>query len=94
MSRTSAYQVQIRTDSADENALLLLADGQLVAILIELADESHGDLRGKWAVETTFGLQHQRVPKDFPCAADAACWVGNHICQKPFILDGQLLELK
>jgi len=85
--------VQIRTDSADENALLLLADGQLVAILIELADESHGDLRGKWSVETTFGLQHQRVPKNFASSADAAFWVGNHICQKPFFLDGQVLEL-
>ncbi len=93
MSPTSAYRVRIRTDSADENALLLLAGGQLIAILVELADAGHGDERGKWAVETMFGLKHQRVPKNFASAADAAFWVSDHICQKPFLLGDRLVEL-
>ena len=93
MSPTSAYRIRIRTGSADENALLLLAGGQLVAILVELADAGHDDERGKWAVETTFGLQHERVPNNFATAADAAIWVSNHICQKPFMLGDQLIEL-
>ena len=93
MSPTSAYRIRIRTGSADENALLLLAGGQLVAILVELADAGHGDERGKWAVETTFGLKHERVPNSFASAADAAIWVSNHICQKPFMLGAQLIEL-
>ena len=93
MSPTSAYRIRIRTDSADENALLLLAGGQLIAILVELADAGHGDERGKWAVETMFGLKHQRVPKNFASAADAAVWVSNHICQKPFLLGDQLDQL-
>ncbi len=93
MSPTSAYRVRLRTDSADENALLLLAGGQLIAILIELADAGHGDERGKWAVETIFGQDHQRVPNSFASAVDAATWVSGQLCQKPFLLGGQLVEL-
>ncbi len=93
MSPTSAYRVRIRTDSADENAVLLLAGGQLIAILVELADVGHGDERGMWAVETTFGLKHKRVPGNFASAAEAAVWVSNHMCEKPFLLSDQLVQL-
>ena len=94
MSRTSAYKIQVRTDSADSNALLLLDGGQLVAILVELADEGHGDARGHWAIETTFGLNNGRLPTSFACAADAADWISQHICHRPFVLDGDIAELR
>ncbi len=48
MLRTSAYRLKIRTDSADDNALILLANGELVAILMELADEAHGEDAANW----------------------------------------------
>lgn len=86
MSLTSAFQMKIRTDSSDENGILLLAGGQLVAILVELADESHGEERGKWAIEATFGVDGRRHPSSFATAADAADWVSNYICEHPFSL--------
>ena len=58
MSRTSVYQSRIRTDSADGNALLLLARGELVAILVALDDEIHGAERHRWTIEKIFGIGH------------------------------------
>lgn len=75
MPPTSAYKLRIRTDSADGNALMLLDGGELIAILVELADECHGDGRGQWVIETTFGLDPGRRPELFACAADAANWI-------------------
>jgi len=89
----SAYRVGIRTKSADENAVILLASGQLVAILVELADEGHGEERGNWAVEAIFGLDHDRIPQSFPSAAEAAAWISVYAGQKLFMAMGDLVEL-
>ncbi len=89
----SAYAVGIRTNSDDENAVLLLADGQIVAILVELADEAHGEERGKWVVEAIFGLQHDRVPQSFRSAADASAWIGAYLGPEPVIGMDDLIEL-
>lgn len=94
MSQTSAYKTRIRTDSADSHALILLNDGELVAILVELADESHGVDRGKWIIETTFGLHPGRRPEPFADAAQAAYWISEQICGRPFDLGSQILELR
>lgn len=83
---TSAYKTRIRTGSADNEALLLFDDGELVAILVKLADESHGDARGRWAIEAVFGLSPGRHPEAFDSARDAARWIGRHVCRKPFEL--------
>ncbi len=89
----SAYNVGLRTSSDDENAVLLLANGQIVAILVELADEGHGDERGKWAVEAIFGLRHDRIPQSFPSATDAAAWISAHVGGEPFKPMGDLIQL-
>ena len=93
MSGISAYRVGIRTNSDDENAVLLLASGQLVAILVELADEGHGEERGNWAVEAIFGLQHDRIPQSFPSAADATAWISAYVDRKPLMPKDDLIEL-
>lgn len=93
VSRISIYRLKLRTGSDDEQALLLLADNKLVAILVELADECHGDERGKWMVEKIFGLGDARVPDVFDSAEAAAAWVGDHICSQKFALDGEIKEL-
>lgn len=93
MSRTSVYRTRVRTDSADENALLLLADGELVAILVELADEGHGDDCGKWMIEKLFGLGNARMPDFFSSAASAADWVSDHICNLPFAMGENVKKL-
>lgn len=93
MSRTSAYKIRVRTGTDDSNALLLLDAGELVAILVELDDESHGELRGRWNVEVVFGHGSGGRPGTFACAADAADWVGEHMTIQPFLLGGDLVEL-
>jgi hypothetical protein len=48
--------ITIETSSADTDGRLVLVDGQLVAVLVRLGDESHGeDLQGTWFVECAFG---------------------------------------
>lgn len=93
VSITSAYRVGIRTHSADENAVLLLAGGKLVAILVELADEGHGDERGKWVIEMIFGVDHDRIPNSFPSSAQAATWMSTYVGGKPFMLKDYLVAL-
>lgn len=91
--QTSAYKLRIRTDSEDSNAIMLLDEGELVAILVELADECHGEARGQWIIETTFGLSCGRRPGAFACATDAANWISEHIGQRPFVLTRPIVEL-
>ena len=90
---TKAYKIRIRTDSEDSHGLLLLANGELVAILVELADEIHGDARGQWTIEATFGLNAPKRPALFPSAIDAASWVSQNICSSPFAFDPSITEL-
>ncbi len=94
MSQTSVFKIRIRTDSADSNALLLLDGAELIAILVELVDESHGDDRGQWIIETTFGLNPGRRPQSFPGASDAANWISEHLGCQPFSLDPNIVELR
>lgn len=93
MSGTAIYQSRIRTDSADTNALILLAGGELVAILVALDDECHGEDRYKWAIERIFGGGHKRIPDSFATATDAAAWVSAHICHQPFVFAEPLVQL-
>ena len=94
MLRTSAYRLRLRTDSADDNALILLSDSQLVAIIVELSDESHGDERGKWTVESIFGLGNGRYPRNHASAGDAADWVSDHLGLNRFNLGDHIEHLR
>lgn len=93
MSGTSIYQTRIRTDSADTNALLLLAGGELVAILVALDDEGHGDDRHRWTIEKIFGIGHERIPGTFASAAAAAAWISDHVCHLPFLLGESIPQI-
>jgi hypothetical protein len=93
MPRTSAYSLNIGTDSDDAHAIILLAEGALVAVLVQLGDESHGDARGRWIIEATFGLINLRLPDSFPSCENAAAWVSSNICGTPFVLGDALTQL-
>lgn len=93
MSRNSAYSLQIGTDSEDADAIILLANGALVAVLVELSDESHGEDRGKWTIEALFGLRNGRIPDNFPSRESAAAWVSDNICSQPFNMDDAIIQL-
>ena len=93
MSQTSAYKIRLKTDSADSSAILLFEGGALVAVLVQLADESHGDDRGQWTIEATFGLNAHRRPNLFVSAKAAADWVSLHICREEFIVNEMMAEI-
>lgn len=75
MAPTTAYRLNIRTGSADEDGLLILIGGELVAILVRLADDGHGDDVGQWFVEATFGEWPVGRKRSFPDVQAAADWV-------------------
>jgi hypothetical protein len=92
MSRTSGYKVRINTHTADDHAIILLADGVLIGVLSELRDECHGLDRGKWAIESTF-VDHDKIPIMFDTATAAANWLGVRMASGLFDLAGQVPEL-
>lgn len=94
MSGMSAYKVRIDTHTADSIAIILLADGALLGVLIELLDECHGGDRGKWAIEAAFGLYEQTIPATFATANEAANWLGTLVGGAEFNFDGQVPELR
>ncbi len=94
MSPTCAYQVRVNTDSTDTNALILLAGGALVGVLVELSDECHGLGQGKWAIEVAFGIDLMAAPPIFPSAVAAATWLSTHLGCKPFTLDEEVVPLR
>jgi len=93
MRGSSAYSLKIRTGSLDDNAVLMLVDSELVAILVELTDEGHDDAIGAWCVEATFGLSPGRIPTTFPTAQDAADWVCGNAGSARCEVDGGLRVL-
>ena len=94
MSRTSAYKVRINTLSADSNAIILLADGAMIAVLVELSDEGHGPDQGKWALEAAFAIEAERVPSMFVSADEAAEWISTHVRCNKFVLTEALIQLR
>lgn len=75
MSATSTVAMKVRTGSADANGLLMMLDDQLIAILVELTDHIHGEARGRWALEHTFGLFNISAPETFASIDQAWDWV-------------------
>jgi hypothetical protein len=67
----------VATGSADKEGTLVLADGQLLAVLVHLADEIHGDDRGAWFLEAGFG-NLAGLACLFPTLEEAVEW----ICQR------------
>jgi hypothetical protein len=55
--------LKVATTSSDSHGLLVTMDGFLVAILVQLEPENHGNtLAGKWNLEATF--DHLPFPPD------------------------------
>ncbi|MDG2520375.1 hypothetical protein P7B02_02385 [Caulobacter segnis] len=47
--------VTVATDSADREGFLMLADDQLVGVIVRLAGSEHGQLQGAFYLEAGFG---------------------------------------
>ncbi len=67
--------IPVSTRSNDEDGRLVLADGRLVAVLVRLAGQEHGELRGGWFLEAGFGCCAVRAPDVFRTLAHAEPWI-------------------
>jgi hypothetical protein len=70
--------MKILTNSKDSNSLLIMHDGYLVAILVRLEDEVHGDNRAMWHFEAHF----DHVPATgqlFRGISEAKAWIASEV---------------
>jgi hypothetical protein len=65
----------VLTGCDDQEGYLVLADGQLVAVLVRLADEMHADQLGSWFLEAGFGPCRTTMPPVFDDLDEAQAWV-------------------
>jgi hypothetical protein len=72
--RLAFWPVTIATSSADRDGRLAFINEELVAILIRLEEESHGDERGSWIVETGYGRCEGKA-RVFPTLDAAGEWI-------------------
>lgn len=75
MNAVTLDPIMVNTGSADENGALALVDGKLVAVLVELAAEEHGDHRGLWFVEAGFGPCKVATEMTFSTCDEALQWL-------------------
>ena len=70
--------IPVRTGSKDREGRLVLFGTELVAVLVRLDDEVHGEDRGRWFLESAFGWYPARVDT-FSTLAEAESWVGQKL---------------
>ena len=75
--------VNVMTGSHDQDGRLVFADGQLVAVLVQLDNVVHGDERGGWFLEVGFGPCSRSSQPVFEGLEEALAWVQEQvrICQ-------------
>jgi hypothetical protein len=66
--------IHVRTGNKDTEGRLALADGELVAVLVRLDDEIHGEDQGRWFLETAYGSLGRAMPPLFESLAEAEDW--------------------
>jgi hypothetical protein len=76
----SLQPVRVATGSADEEGRLVLAEGQLVAVLTRLSAQ-HGELAGRWFLEAGFGRLDGPAHPSFADLAAAQAWIAQHLNQ-------------
>ena len=70
--------VKVATGTDDESGVVVLLDGRMVAVLVKLAAECHGDMAGHWHVEAAFGPVGQTA-STFPQIAGALRWIAQRL---------------
>ena len=77
--RVTLQPVPVMTGCDDREGHLVLADGQLVAILVHLEDAVHDSQRGNWFLEAGFGPCRTTVPPMFDDLEEAQAWVSKKL---------------
>jgi len=67
--------IAVMTGSNDRDGRLVLVNGELVAVLVQLDSAAHGDQRGCWFLEAGFGPCNSPSHPVFRDLEDAQAWV-------------------
>jgi hypothetical protein len=70
--------MRVATGCNDIESRLVLADGLLVAVLVQLG-EQHGNEAGSWFLEAGFGRVGDRNPPTFMNLDEAQAWIGQRL---------------
>ena len=74
--RIRLQPIRLLNENDDREGHLVMVDDQLVAVLVRLDAEEHGeDLRGKWFLEAGFGRCTSIKPPVFANVSEAQGWV-------------------
>jgi hypothetical protein len=71
--------IEVVTGHADHEGQLVLVNGQLIAVLVRLDDEVHGNDRGRWFLEAGFGPCQGPFQPAFSDLEGAARWITERI---------------
>ncbi len=72
----SSQSIGVLIDNQDSQGSLILADNQLVAVLVRLDSENHpAEIRGRWRLVVGFGKCNVLGPPVFKTPEEAAAWV-------------------
>jgi hypothetical protein len=75
MTQLSLQAIRSRTTCADEDDRLVLAYGCLIAVPVRLRDAIHGQARGRWRLEASFGRCATAQCPPFVDLPEAVAWV-------------------
>lgn len=76
------HPIHIDTASDDQQGELVFADGKLVAVLVRLASEAHGDDRDSWFAEAGFGPCDPPAKHVFVTRDEATGWIRERIAKR------------
>ena len=72
----SFQPIPVLIDGQDSQANLILADGQLTAVIVHLDSEAHPpETRGRWRLAVGFGKCNVLGPPLFKSPEEAGAWV-------------------
>ena len=79
MAQITFKTMPVITSSADHEGVLMLADEQLLGVLVRLDAREHGRLRGSWFLEAGFGPCSSTVPQTFPDLDGVEAWAHSRL---------------
>lgn len=73
--------IKVATGSADEEGRLVLYEGKLIAVLVQLADAGHDAAIGQWSLEAGFNGVDSVKPPLFANLQAAERWISLQIAE-------------
>ncbi len=72
----------VAAGNKDVDGRLVMLNDHLVAVLVRLDREEHGDLMGHWSLEATFGPAAPPPNQVFATLDDASVWVQQNLTRR------------